>query len=386
MRLRDLARSEQAALDAVLATALLVAALISLGGDIAGTSSPRTVGWVGYLLVVLGVAPYYVRRRWPLPVLVAAAAPVVAMTALGVTPGVLGAGMFIACYTVGAWSSRPALVAGAVLVATMLVAIHLAWPDRLSYLQLVENIVLFTTSFVLGEATRARREASALAAARAELLELHQEELARQRVTDERLRLARELHDVVAHSLGVIAVQAGVGAHVMDAEPDEARHALEAIAETSRESLTEVRALLGVLRGDEVDYAPQPGLADLDALIDRTRRAGVAVDCRRDGAGGTLPEGLDRAAYAVLQEALTNVVRHAPGARAEVLVESGPERLVLEVVDDGGSAGMATPSEGGSGLAGMRERVRVWGGQVETGPRPGGGFGVHVVLPRVTAP
>ena len=385
MRLRDLARTEPAALDAVLATALLVAALVSLGGEVTGTTSPRTAGWLGYLLVVLGVAPYYVRRRWPLPVLLAAAVPVVAMTSLGITPGVLGAGLFIACYTVGAWSSRRALVAAAVIVGSMLVAIHVAWPDRLSYLQLVENLVLFATSFALGEATRARREASALAAARAELLELHQEELARQRITDERLRLARELHDVVAHSLGVIAVQAGVGAHVMDEEPEEARRALEAIATTSRESLTEVRALLGVLRGDEVEYAPQPGLADLESLVDRIRRAGIVVDCRQDVATGTLPEGLDRAAYAVLQEALTNVVRHAPGARAEVRVTDGPERLVLDVVDDGGPGGVLVPSGGGSGLAGMRERVRVWGGQVEVGPRPGGGFGVHVVLPRATA-
>lgn len=386
LRLREFVGADPTLLDAVLATGLLIAALASLSGGVDGTHSPRTVGQLGYLLVAVGVAPYYVRRRWPFAVLLAATGPVVALIALGVTPGVLGAGLFIACYTVAAWSSRPRRVAAATLVGVMLVGVHAAWPDRLSFVQLVENVVLFATSFVLGEASRARRETAALAAARAELLERHQAGLARQQVTDERLRLARELHDVVAHSLGVIAVQAGVGAHLLDRQPEQARRSLEAISTTSRESLTEVRALLGMLRADDVTHPPLPGLAELGTLLARTRRAGVEVDVHHRGREEELPDAVNRAAYVVLQEALTNVVRHAPGAHADVTIVHEPDRLVIDVSNDAGPHPVKASAGSGAGLPGMREQVRAWGGRVEAGPRPDDGFGVRVVIPMVMSP
>jgi len=375
-----LARTETAVIDAVLATALLAAALVSMAGGIDAPPSPRHAGALALLLLLAGIAPLYLRRRMPFVVLVAVSVPIIAMMALEITPGVLGPGLFLAAYTVGAWSSRKAMVAAAVYSAAMLLSMHLLWPDRLTYPQLVENAVLFATSFALGETARARRAAAKMADARAELLVQHQAERARQQATEQRLRLARELHDVVAHSLGVIAVQAGVGAHVMDTEPIEARRALEAIAMTSRESLREVRGMLGVLRSDnEVDYAPQSGLHDLDALVERTRRAGVVVELTMDGTP-TLPEGLDRTAYAVVQEALTNVIRHAPGSHAAVRVISRADSVILEVVDDGGSTSVNPGS--GIGLASLRDRVRVWGGQVSSGPLPEGGFAVRAELPR----
>lgn len=386
-RTRALARSDPAVLDAVIATGLLVAALLSLTGDLDSGPGQRTAEPVVYLLVVAGIAPYYVRRRWPLAVLIVAALPVLAMIALGFTPGVLGAGLFVACYTVGAWSPRGHVIAGAAYTAAVLVGIALLWPLHLRPVQLVENLVLFGMSFAFGEVARARRKAAQDAAERAALIEAHQAELARQRALADRLEIAREVHDVVAHSLGVIAVQSGAGAHVFDTDPQEARRALKSIASTSREALGEVRGLLGVLRNgdDGVPFEPHPGLAALDTLVERTRAAGVAVSVSTDGDPGGLPATVDRTAYEILQEALTNVVRHAPGSHADVRLSYQPRLLGIDVNDDGDGPN-ATSSGSRQGLVGMRERVAMWGGTMSAGPLPDGGFGVHVVLPRGPRP
>jgi signal transduction histidine kinase len=189
------------------------------------------------------------------------------------------------------------------------------------------------------------------------------------------------LHDVVAHSMGVIAVQAGVGAHVIDADPDEARKSLDAISQTSRSTLAEIRRMLGILREDTgASYAPAPGLADLDRLVRDVGGAGLEVDVRKEGARTELPPGVDFTAYRIVQEALTNVLKHAGRARARVVVGYEENALRLEIVDDGrGVNGRATP--GGHGLMGMRERVGMYGGSFEAGPRTGGGFRVAVRLP-----
>jgi signal transduction histidine kinase len=252
-----------------------------------------------------------------------------------------------------------------------------------------------------------------------------QDEAASKAVAQERLRIARELHDVVAHSMSVIAVQAGYGQYVIDTQPADARTALGAIQATSREALDEMRRMLGALRqADESDAArrddqdnreiqdergnaaapapllaapllPAPGLADLDRLVARTASAGVQVDVNRRGTRRELPAGLDLSAYRIVQEALTNVVKHARTSSCQVLIGYGHDELVLEVTDSGAGlpamalAGDAAPDSvfrdaiGGSGhgIIGMRERVSLLGGEFSAGPLPGYGFGVSAHLP-----
>ncbi|GHJ47213.1 hypothetical protein Cs7R123_45550 [Catellatospora sp. TT07R-123] len=202
-----------------------------------------------------------------------------------------------------------------------------------------------------------------------------------QAVTDERLRIARELHDMVAHSIGIIAIQAGVGRRVIDTQPAEARNALAAIEDTSRDTLAGLRRMLGALRQADTGPAPldpAPGLADLDRLAAVTADAGVRVDVRRTGSDRPLPPDLDLSAYRLIQEAVTNVVRHAGTDTCTVLVEQRDGELLLEIADEG-RGGVVGPT--GFGIAGMRERVALLHGELAAGPRPGGGFVVRARLP-----
>ena len=201
----------------------------------------------------------------------------------------------------------------------------------------------------------------------------------------ERARIARELHDVVAHSVSVMVVQAGAAEEVLAAAPDRAREPLRSIQDTGRQALVELRRLLGVLRtdGSEAALAPQPGLDQVAALAAQVREAGVAVDLRVDGERDRVPAGVDLAAYRIVQEALTNVLKHAGASHAAVRVGYRPDLIELEIFDDG----CATPATGqatngtGHGLIGMRERASLYGGVVEARPRPEGGFAVRARLP-----
>jgi signal transduction histidine kinase len=245
----------------------------------------------------------------------------------------------------------------------------------------------------LGDGARRRQEAVVTARQRAAELEQAREELARRAVTEERLRIARELHDVVAHSMSIIAVQSGVGVHVLDSQPEEARKALAAVEATSRQALVEMRRLLGVLRQEAEprgSLAPAPGLAEVEALAAEVARAGVRVEVRIEGTPSELPAGLDLSAYRIVQEALTNVVRHAGPATARVAVRYAPDQVAVEVTDDGkglqppsAAAGPFRPASSpvGHGIVGMRERAALYGGTLEAGPLPGGGFRVAASLP-----
>jgi signal transduction histidine kinase len=245
-----------------------------------------------------------------------------------------------------------------------------------------------------------------------------QQQAASKAVTEERLRIARELHDVVAHSMSVIAVQAGFGQYVIDSNPSDAREALGAIQATSRDALEEMRRMLGVLRQQDIaaasggpsaadpappmptaPLAPAPGLARLDRLVERTSGTGVQVRLERSGAVSDVPAGVDLSAYRIIQEALTNVVKHAGGdACCTVRVRFTHEALSIEVADDGGGApadagstvstvstvsmaGAADGESGGHGIIGMRERAALCGGSLEVGPTPDGGFRVTATLP-----
>ena len=246
------------------------------------------------------------------------------------------------------------------------------------------NITVWAVGYAVGQH---RRYGEELIEHHARLAEAELEK-ARRGVTEERVRIARELHDVVAHSMSVITVQAGFGHLVIDDKPAEARAALGAIEITGRETLAEMRRLLGVLREedpDRVPLAPAPGLADLDRLLEQTSMAGVRADLQVSGQLRDLPAGIDLSAYRIVQEALTNVVKHAGTSSCRVAIVHGPDDLLIEVIDDGvGDTG--SQGTDGHGLVGMRERVCLYGGRFDAAPLPGRGFRVTARLPLADLP
>jgi signal transduction histidine kinase len=371
----------------------LVAAGLSTGlfaelVDTAQPALPRPVVALGYTLVLLHTLPLAARRRFPLAVLATSVASALAFAALGLPPFFLGPPILVPVYTVAAYCDRRPSLAGlaAVEVALALAAVRLtgAGVEPVAWVQFA---LILGAAWLLGRFVGDRRVYATKLEQRTAELEQAREELARRAVAEERLRLARELHDVVAHSISVIAVQSGVGAHVANTQPEEAAKALAAIEATSRAALTELRRLLGVLRQEgepQGSLAPVPGLADLDALLAEVAKAGLAVRLGVEGTPSPLPAGVDLSAYRIVQEALTNVVKHAGPARAQVTIGYHEQDVTVEVTDDGRGAAAST-SDGqarvGHGLIGMRERVAAFGGDLKVGPEPGGGFRVAARLP-----
>ncbi len=380
-RLRDVEATRPWALDTLLAVLLFLGATIS-----AASPGPdaRVPDATFYLLLAVGAAPYALRRKAPLPVLVLASIPVLAMIALGYGSAVIGSGLFLAAYTVAAWSGTRVTAIAAGYGAVLITAVAALGPRSMQFGEIAINAALFTGALALGRSANDHRQNLELIQEHAALAEQARVEKARHAVADERLRIAQELHDVLAHSLGVIALQAGVGAHVIDADPAEAKASLVSVAQTSRSALTEVRRILGALRGqdDPATYHPPPGLDALGTLAAELTAAGLPVDVHVHGTRNGIPAALDLTAYRLIQESLTNVVRHAGQARAEVTVRYEPGVLVVEVVDDGKGPPLTTEgATPGHGQLGMNERVSVWGGSLTTGKRPGGGYRVAARLP-----
>ncbi|MFL6271609.1 MAG: sensor histidine kinase [Actinomycetes bacterium] len=345
---------------------------------------PRGMLALGYALALLHTLPLAARRRFPGAVLALCVATGLAVATLGV-PDLLGIAILVAVYSVAAYGDRWVSLAGLAAAELGAAAVQLTqgsfqWPTPIT------NALVIAAAWLLGHFVGVRRAYTARLEQTAEL-ERARAEQARQAVAEERLRLARELHDVVAHSISVIAVQSGVGAHVAKTQPEEAAKALAAIEVTSRAALTELRRLLGVLRQEDEpqgDLAPVPGLADLDSLLAEVAKAGLAVRLQVEGRPAQLPAGVDLSAYRIVQEALTNVVKHAGPARAQVAIRYRDHEVMVEVTDDGRGAAAPTGdgrARVGHGLIGMRERVAVFGGDLQTGPRPGGGFRVAARLP-----
>ena len=347
---------------------------------------PRSRFVLGCALVLLHTLPLAARRRFPGAVLALILASGLAFAALGLPPDILGIAILVAVYSVAAYGSRWVSLAGLAAAELGLAAVQLT-PGRTGVGTLVHNLGGVAAAWLLGQFAHNYRAYAARLEERTAELERAREELARRAVVEERLRLARELHDVVAHAMSVIAVQSGVGAHVANTQPKEAAKALAAIEATSRAALEELRRLLGVLRqADEPqgDLAPVPGLADLEGLLAEVAKAGLAVKLQVNGTRPPLPAGVDLSAYRIVQEALTNVVKHAGPAHAQVVVGYRDQDITVEVTDDGRGA-VTSVSDGrvgtGHGLIGMRERVQAFGGDLEAGPRPGGGFRVAARLP-----
>lgn len=342
-------------------------------------SGRAEISLVQVALLLTAVGPFAARRILPLTVLLVSGTAVFALLLLGYGTPVVGSALFLAAYSVAAQRSLRITVVAAGFCAT-LICLVAALPGRMSWPEALTNVALFVGMFALGRASQSQRRTSLLLAERAELAEQAKTEASRSAVNQERLRIARELHDVVGHSLGAIALQAGVGARVATDEPEAARAALLAIAERSRSSLQEVRQLLGALRNPEDDTAPNPTLDDVDELLAQAERVGVRVEVIREGDPWPLSPALGLTCYRVLQESLTNVMRHSGADRASVRLKYQPDALVLIVTDPGHGA---VPSAGeGSGQVGMRERVAMWGGRLETGNLPGGGYRVRAEIPR----
>lgn len=368
-------------LDAVLGTVFTVVGLVGLlaASDPEGEfADPDALG----VVLSLGVtAPLFFRRRAPLATLLVSTVALVLLATLEYPASVASQIILVGAYSVGSHGEGARRIIGLVaLELGVVTVIVVGIPDTTTGGLVVAGIT-YAAAYILGSAMRNRRLYLQQLEERSVLLARERDEAAKRAVADERLRIAQELHDVVAHSMGVIAVQAGVGAHVIDTDPEEAKRSLEAISQTSRSTLVEIRRLLGVLRADgTAGYQPAPGLADLPGLVTDVSAAGLDVGVEVRGDRQSLPPSVDLTAYRIVQEALTNVLKHAGRARATVVIAYEPGALRLEILDDG--RGVNGRSSGkGHGLVGMRERVGVYGGSLDAGPRPGGGFRVSAWLP-----
>ncbi|GIM89228.1 sensor histidine kinase [Paractinoplanes toevensis] len=347
---------------AILLTALTVATAIG---------QPAAVSPWALLLAVLSVAPVALRQIAPVltMLLIIAAVGVASLFGYGDLPSG-GIGLLVAMFSVATLRSRR--VAAVMFAATvaLLALVYLTERDDLVWSQIAQAALIIAGAWVLGEGTRRWARRTEKLAADAE-----------RAVSEERVRIARELHDILAHHMSVISLQAGLAEYVLEADQPTARKAIGTVADTGREAMLEMRRLLDVLRVDrdeEPDLRPQPGLEMLDELIARTRTAGPAVTVVVGGPARPLPPGPDLCAYRMVQESLTNVLKHAGPGGAQVALEYGPHTLTIRVTDDGPVVRGYTE---GHGIRGMRERAALYGGVLTAGPRPAGGFAVSLRLP-----
>ncbi|MFC7549266.1 histidine kinase [Plantactinospora sp. GCM10030261] len=395
-------------LDVVLA--FFVAAM-QVQGTIARTTAegvPRPldeIGAIGLALLAVSGLVVAVRRRWPVAVFAITALASLTYYGLDLPDGPGWLGLFVALYTLAAYGDgrRSLMMAGVGI--TVLAVDWLIWvvdQPRAAVGWVFFRIGASVMSAALGESVRSRRVIAAEAQERAERAERTREEEARARVDAERLRIAREVHDTVAHAIAIINVQSGVTAHVLDKRPERAREALRTIEQTSARALREMRAILGVLRDDDDGRTPHPGLEQIDELTAKARAAGLDVTLDATSPETPLPSAVGSAAYRILQESITNVIRHVGPTRVTVLLTPGVDVLEIRVTDDGRAGttnspnrpsgngtvldrpsgnGTAHPSGAGRGIVGMRERCHLLGGDLDAKPTPAGGFEVTARLP-----
>ncbi|MBE1466608.1 signal transduction histidine kinase [Kibdelosporangium phytohabitans] len=373
---------------------LLAFSLALFESPIFFTERPPQPMWL-YLLVDLGmIGPIVLRRRRPMVacylILVTGFAQLVT-DALADEPTVLrpaNIAIGIALYTMVVYvGRRQALIyAGWITIGTVMWSVWLVKPRTDQWwIAGISIFVLLAFCWTLGEFVGARRAYQAEVEQRLRLLETERDHQAKIAVAEERARIARELHDVVAHAVSVMVVQADGATYAVNTNPELAARAIKTISSTGREALTELRRLLGVLRAEDSgdERTPQPGTNSLNDLAERVRLVGLPVRLKLKGELDGLPAGIGLGIYRIVQEALTNTLKHAgAGASAVVRVARLGDNVELDITDDG----FGTPHElvsisGGNGLIGMRERANVFGGTLQAGPRPGGGWHVHAVLP-----
>lgn len=386
------------ALEFVLAGGLATALVWGSVGEAYGkvTGSPTTVvgppqayphpGVFGYSLVALAALVVAGRRRWPISTFAVSLGAVLVYAGLGYVDGAAAVAPVVALYTVAVTAGWRRSVALGVLTLAGLWVLDIAF-GPFGVFGGGNTVFPFAiaASLFAGLAVRNRRAYVAGIEERAALAERSVAEEARRRVDAERLRIARELHDVVAHSIAMINVQSGVAAHVLDTQPEVARQALVSIKGASKVVLRELRSILDVLRqaDDATSTTPAPGMGQLDVLVSAATSAGLAVAVNVSGDAQDLPPTVDLAAYRIVQESLTNALRHSGPARTAVSICYRGTELVVEVADDGRGcgSGLALAEGTGHGIAGMRERAQAVGGTLEAGPGPGGGWTVRAYLP-----
>ena len=366
------------ALDVALASALTLLLQLELWLGETYEGEPAFPGdRTATAVLLLGVTvPLAWRRVHPRA---AFAASMLALSVLSLWQGGAEAGglflvLLIAVYSAAAWSDRPLEVAAIAAVTLIAHGLRNPWSDGLG--DYLFAPAFCAAGFVLGRIVHARGRRAQQAEASAV-----------EAVAAERARLARELHDVVAHSVSVMVMQAKGGAAVLDSDPDRARTAFRTIESSGRQAIEELRLMLGLLRGDETvdeaaDRSPQPGLARLPALIESVRSDGLTVELHEEGEPARLPAGEDVSAYRIVQESLTNTLKHAGAQRASVTLRWNEDAVELEILDDGDGGNRLDVPSSGRGLIGMRERATMFGGTLTAGPRHEGGFRVHARLPR----
>jgi signal transduction histidine kinase len=366
----------------------IVDALVALGFLAVGwlTTSASTISdpfyrytprdWVFVLLLILSTVPFAWRRRWPTAAFLISVLAVTVLWLLGYNAGTLPLFLMFGGYFVAV--ARPTWEVVLCSVVALGCFALLWWGGGAPYGPRDAFISVLALTITMGLA-RAGRLRVDLANARAQAAE----EVALRQSSEERLRIARELHDIIGHSLGTIAVQAGVGRHLMETDPDKGAEALDSIARISRESLDEVRSVVAALRDDEPPYHPSPGLNDLPDLVETVRGTGLAVELTLPDDVEAVPRQTGAAVYRITREALTNVVRHAHASNASVHVDHHDGRVEVAIRDDGAGARNGREPELGSGhgITGMRERAEALGGSLSAGPASDGGFLVTASLP-----
>jgi signal transduction histidine kinase len=366
----------------------LLAAFLTFFSVVSSIVSRTKAGYpfpvVEVILISLTTVPLAVRRYRPLAVLaitVSAAVLMLILTSYAQFP----VGVLVALYTVASRCERPVSIRAAEWAALPIAAaVFVNHGPRLA--RVIPVLAVFAIAWVLGDNIRTRRAYLAELEARAARLEREREERDERAVSDERARIARELHDVIAHNVSVMVVQASAGEELFDSDPEKARESLSAVASTGRAALAELRRLLGVIRSEEEReetpaYTPQPGLEYLDELVRQVRDTGLTVELSVLGEPRELPEAVGLCAYRIVQEALTNTLKHADASEAQVSVRYVADALELQVLDDGRGRAPLNGESSGQGLIGMRERVALFGGELTARRRPGEGFEVRARIP-----
>jgi signal transduction histidine kinase len=352
----------------------LVGLLTVLG--IAAAVKNGNAGPTGIALTIAEAAPLLLRRRYPVAVVVVVTGVVLAMIAVGiwVVPLALG----VALYTLTSIREQP-LDRAVGILAILAVGIAILFDSGIEFGAGAARVVFLIAAAVLGDSMGSRRAYVSEIEQKADRLERERESENRRAAAEEQARIARELHDVIAHALSVIVVQAGAADDAFEVDPARAREPIRAIDSAARAALGDLRRVLGILQSS-TEYEPQPGLDQLDRLVDQVRATGLHVSVEFEGALRPLPTAVDLSAFRIVQEALTNSLRHADAENVRVRIRYG-DTLELEIDDDGRGDGHAEDDSRGNGLVGMRQRVALLGGVFAAGSGPGGGYRVEATIP-----